>query len=235
VSFTGGFAASGDIDLAGSRIGGELELADTTFTGTMMDLRGADVGELHAAPTCLPDRFHINGLTYTALQPYLPAAQRLEILRRDEGGYEPQPYEQLAAYYRTLGYDEQARTVLLAKQRHRRRELNPGAKAWGYLQDAGIGYGYRPGRALLWLIALVALTAAYFAAYPPHVIGSSSHVYFQPIIYAFYAVVPVVNIGQPNLYTAGATGQWIIWIAQLAGWTLATTVIAGVTRVLSRN
>jgi hypothetical protein len=162
VSFTGGFTASGEIDLAGSRIGGELELADTTFTGAVMDLRGAAAGELRAAPASLPGRLHINGLTYTALQPYLPAAQRLEILRRDEDGYQPQPYEQLAAHYRTLGYDEQARTVLLAKQRCRRRGLSPGAKAWGYLQDAGIGYGYRPARALLWLIALVALTAAYF-------------------------------------------------------------------------
>src|ERR1022692_2696957 len=96
VSFTGGFTARGEIDLAGARIG-ELELADTTFTGAVMDLQGADVGEFHAAPASLPDPLHITGLTYTALQPYLLAAQRLEILRRDEDGYKPQPYEQLAA------------------------------------------------------------------------------------------------------------------------------------------
>jgi len=58
---------------------------------------------------------------------------------------------------------------------------------------------------------------------------------FQSLIYAFYAVVPLLSIGQPNLYPAGATGQWIIWIAQLAGWALATTVIAAATRALSRN
>ncbi len=235
VSFTEGFKASGEIDLARSHVGGELWLTETAFTDGMLDLGGAEIGQLHAEPESLPGRLRLNGLTYTSLQPYLPALQRLEILGRDIDGYQPQPYEQLAAYYRALGYDEQARTVLLAKQRRRREGLTAASKAWGYLQDAAIGYGYRPARALIWLIVLVGLTAAYFTAYPPHATSGSSHAQFQPIIYASYAVVPILNIGQPNPYPASATGQWIVWIAQLARWTLASTVVAGVTRVVSRN
>jgi uncharacterized protein YktB (UPF0637 family) len=34
--------------------------------------------------------------------------------------------------------------VLLAKHRNRRRQLNSPARLWGYLQDAAVGYGYRP-------------------------------------------------------------------------------------------
>ena len=176
-------------------MGGELWLTETAFTDGTLDLGGADVGQLHAEPETLPGRLRLNGLTYTSLQPYLPALQRLEILGRDIDGYQPQPYEQLAAHCRALGYDEQARTVLLAKQRRRREALTAASKAWGYLQDAAIGYGYRPARALIWLIVLVGLAAAYFTAYPPHATSGSSHAQFQPIIYAFYAVVPILNIG----------------------------------------
>jgi hypothetical protein len=36
-------------------------------------------------------------------------------------------------------------------------------------------------------------------------------------------------------HRADATGRWIIWIAQLAGLILATTVIVGMTRILPRS
>jgi hypothetical protein len=123
---------------------------------------------------------------------------------------------------------------LLAKQRLRREELKMPARTWGYMQDIAIGYGYRPARALVWLTLLVALTAAYFTVVPPHP-SAATRPELPPIIYAFYVVVPLLNIGQSIPYPADSTGQWIIWIAQLAGWILATTVIAGVTRVLSRS
>jgi hypothetical protein len=231
---TGGFSASGDIDLARARIGGELRLAGPLVTDGSLDLRGAEIGQLNAEPASLPSRLRLNGLTYADLQPYLPARQRLDILRRDQDGYQPQPYEQLAASYRSLGNEDQARTVLLAKQRRRREEVQIPARAWGYLQDIAIGYGYRPARALVWLIVLIALTTAYFTVFPPHA-SAATHQQLPPIIYAFYVVVPFLNIGQSAPFPADTTGQWIVWIAQLAGWILATTVIAGVTRVLSRN
>jgi hypothetical protein len=234
LSFDGGFSSRGDVDLAGSRLG-ELSIADAVLADGELDLRGAEIGVLHAEPACMPARLRLNGLAYNTLQPYLPASDRLDVISRDQDGYAPQPYEQLAAYYRSLGHDEHARTVLLAKQRRRRDQLNPAARVWGYLQDTTIGYGYRPARALIWLVALIALTAAYFAAIPPPGAGRPHHPGFQPVIYAFHVVVPVLGIGQPNPYAGTITAQWIIWIAQLAGWILATAVIAGATRALSRN
>lgn len=102
------------------------------------------------------------------------------------------------------------------------------------MQDIVIGYGYRPARALVWLTLLVVLTAAYFTVVPPDA-SAATRPELPPIIYAFYVVVPLRNIGQSIPYPADSTGQLIIWIAQLAGWILATTVIAGVTRVLSRS
>ena len=62
-----------------------------------------------------PPRQELDGLTYGDMRPYLPARTRLNWLRRS-AEYQGQPFEELAAYYRRLGHDEQARLVLLARR-----------------------------------------------------------------------------------------------------------------------
>jgi hypothetical protein len=146
---------AGAIDLSGARIEGSLRLADATFTGSTADLRNAGIRMLSGQPLHWPGEIRLRELTYTAIEPYLAAPQWLGWLQRDPDGYQPRPYEQLAAYYRRVGQDEQARTVLLARQRHHRQRLRLLARAWGHLQDAAIGYGYRPARAFGWLVLLL--------------------------------------------------------------------------------
>lgn len=233
-TFTRGFSAAGAIELPGARIGGQLVLADATFTDTVADLRRADIRVLAGSPSSWPDSVRLGELTYTALEPFLPAREWLTWLRRDPDGYQPQPYEQLAAYYRRSGQDEQARAVLLARQRQRRHRLRLPARAWGYLQEATVGYGYRPARAAAWLAVLLAITAAYFAASPPRATSPGS-AQFQPVIYSFDTVVPLVNLTRQQAYVPTGAGQWVAWIVSLAGWVLATTVIAGITRILTRS
>jgi hypothetical protein len=233
-TFTRGFSAVGAIELPGAQIGGQLILTDATFTDTVADLRKADIRVLSAAPSSWPRRIRLGELTYTAVEPNLPAREWLAWLRRDPDGYQPQPYEQLAAYYRRVGQDEQARTVLLARQRQRRHRLRLPARAWGHVQDAAVGYGYRQARAAAWLALLLAITAAYFAANPPRP-TSPGTAQFQPVIYAFHTVIPVLNLTQQQAYVPTGAGLWVSWIVSLAGWILATTVIAGITRILTRS
>jgi hypothetical protein len=64
---------------------------------------------------------------------------RLAWLARDKVGYRPQPYEQLAGFYRRLGHDEEARKVLLAKQRRRRAGLSNTGKIFGLVLDGLVG------------------------------------------------------------------------------------------------
>ena len=86
---------------------------------------------------------------------YLDPETRLKWLAKNE--YEPQPYDQLARSYRQLGYDDSARKVQLAQERRRRETLrSPVRKIWGRVQDAAIGYGYLPYRAVA-LFGLVLL------------------------------------------------------------------------------
>ncbi|WP_442818191.1 hypothetical protein [Streptomyces sp. NBC_01727] len=86
-------------------------------------------------------------------------ALRLPLLERDRDGFVPHSYEQLALTYRGTGEDGEARTVLLAAQRGHRRTLPWPARLWGHVQDVTVGYGFRPARAVTWLLTLLLLGA----------------------------------------------------------------------------
>jgi hypothetical protein len=48
-------------------------------------------------------------------------------------------------------------------------------------------------------------------------------------------MLPVVNLGQKYAFNPGGPEQWLSYLLIAAGWTLATTVAAGLARVLRRN
>jgi hypothetical protein len=258
-----GFRAEGTVQLFSARIGGQvgfssavlsspggtalgcdtaeavsLWLSDVTLTGTV-DLRGFRVRTLYDDPSGWPGQMLLGGFAYDDLQPYAAAhgrSGRLSWLARAEPGYQPQPYEQLAAYYRRLGHDEEARRVLVAKQRRRRAGLGVFGKTVGYALDTIVGYGYQPARALAWLVCLIAAGSAYFTVNRPAPLDLASHPHYQPVLYAADLVIPIVNFGQADTWapTTG-TAQWVAGILVALGWILATAVVAGITRVLTRS
>ncbi|WP_328722103.1 hypothetical protein OHT52_23165 [Streptomyces sp. NBC_00247] len=133
-------------------------------------------------------RIELDGLTYQELRPLLPASQRLAWLNRS-GEYSPHAYERLATYYRQLGHDHDAHTVQLARHRRRRGSAQLPARLWGYFEDLTVGYGYRPGRALGWLLALTTLAAIVFAAVPPQPVRANGPA-FQPAAFALDVIGP---------------------------------------------
>jgi hypothetical protein len=254
----GGFQAEGVVRLGGAHITGQIGLSgaslssaglaldcetlqarslwlnNTTVTG-VVDLSGAQLNTLYD-DQARPFEMHIDGFTYESLKPYAKArtaAGRLAWLARAESDYRPQPYEQLAAYYRRLGHDEEARHVLLAKQRRRRTTLGLGGKVIGYLLDGIVGYGYRPSRAFTWLVVLLAAGSLYFTFNRPASLDPAMHPHYQPVLYTAELLIPIVNLGQSNWAPAGAS-QWISVALIGLGWILVTAVVAGVTRVLTR-
>jgi hypothetical protein len=108
----------------------------------------------------------------------------------------PQPYEQLAAVYQQQGQDADARAVLVAKHRSMRRTLSPAARLWSVLQDATVGYGYRPLRAVWLLLGLLTAGTALFAAWPPTAVGDGKPPPFQPALYTLDLLLPLVDLGQ---------------------------------------
>ncbi|WP_435616064.1 oxidoreductase [Streptomyces coelicoflavus] len=255
-----GLTVDGAVKLDGTRVGTELSLRDAELThpgGTALslravqaretdlrtrrpvdgtvDARNAHLGTLHDDRDTWPADLRLTDTTYDTLATPLSATDRIRWIRRSPGGYLPQPYEQLAAAYRRLGHDDEARTVLLAKQRHRRAGRPAHTRLWGHVQDAAVGYGYRPLRAGLWLLALLASGALYFALHTPDPLDPGKAPPFNAVFYTLDLLVPIITFGQEPAFAPRGPGQWLSYTLIASGWILATTVTAGVSRALSRQ
>ncbi|MBG0856063.1 oxidoreductase [Streptomyces spinoverrucosus] len=185
-----------------------------------------------------PGNLHMPGFAYENLVPQgpFPLAERLEWVAAATAEYHPEPYERLAAVLRAGGEDEDAREVLLAKQRRRRETLPPAGKFWGYAQDLTVAYGYRPGRAAVWMAVLWAAGSLAFAcAGRPRTGGSAGAPPWNPALFALDLLLPVIDLGQVGVWHLDGGWQWLAAALVLLGWILATTVAAGATRLLRRN
>jgi hypothetical protein len=260
-------AVTGQLKLVGTRISGTLSLAGARLAGPAengyavsaqaleagqlilvpappvegtVDLSQARIGHLVDDPACWPEALDLGGLTYQALDPLLPASERLRWLARHRPGSgrpgsEPAPYEQLAAHYTAMGLPGRARQVLYMRERVQRAAKAPLGRAWSLLQDITVGYGYQPWKAGLWLIVALAAGSAVFGAHPPPPVRSGPAPHFIPVIYTLDLLLPVVNLGQKYAFDPAGAEQWLSYALVAAGWLLATTIAAGVARVLSRS
>ena len=197
-------------------------------------LTNAQVGVLNDDPATWPPHLALDGFAYERIAEPGGVARRIRWLRRENGGYRPGPYEHLAAVYRRQGLDGEARRVLLAKQRARRRTLPIAARPWGFVQDAAVGYGYRPERALGWLAALLITGTLVFGWHHPVASSADKAPPFNALIYSLDLLLPVINFGQGRAYVATGGYQWVAYLLTAAGWILATTIAAGVARAVNR-
>jgi hypothetical protein len=160
----------------------------------------------------------------------------------DHDGYLPQPYEQLAEAYRRAGDDHAARRIQLAKYRQRNRVTSWRrwySKLWNLLQDAVIGYGYAPLRALIWLVALFALGVVLFRyGAKPYSIASGhrSFTLSDSVGYTLDLLLPASALQERQVWqSANGLGEVSASGLVIFGWLLTATVFAAAARVLQRN
>ncbi|MFN7009672.1 MAG: hypothetical protein ACK4PN_06540 [Allorhizobium sp.] len=119
------------------------------------------------------------GLTYENLVGPIDLAFRKSWLRKGAtplGQFHAQPYQQLARFYRETGHRQEAREILIAKEREQRKAVRASIrrgrsgqesvlepnfqiviyKLWDEMMRAVAGYGYKPWLSLWWLGGLVA-------------------------------------------------------------------------------
>ncbi|AYY11442.1 hypothetical protein EF847_00600 [Actinobacteria bacterium YIM 96077] len=224
-----------DIDLSAVRAG-SVELPQGKCA---VDLRNAEIRTLVLDPSDTTTVL-LSGLTFDD-----PGGADVETalawLRRDPEGYQHQAYEQLAAHYRRIGDDAAARTVLLARQRHRRDLLKRSSlghvmmKTWGYLQDVMVGYGYRPGLAAMWFAGLLAFGTFYFNGRDLDPVEVEVHPTFHPLGYTIDLLVPVIKLGQAMAWDPQGLDLFVSYSLIFMGAVLVTTIGAAVTRVLGRR
>ncbi|MFI0445895.1 pentapeptide repeat-containing protein [Actinomadura sp. 6N118] len=229
-------ANPGDVVLrASSIVAGEFWLREAAPIEGRVTLRRSQFELLHITPDAWPDSVRLDGLTYGTLDPHLPAEERLQLLEREEDGYVPHSYEQLALSYRRIGDDDAARTVQLAKQRRRRGTLRWPLKLWGYLQDVTVGYGYRPMRAAAWLLTLMLIGSVAYGLHHPKPLKPGEAPDFNPVFYTLDLLLPIIDFGQEKAFKPHGAYQWLSYTLIITGWILATTIAAGITRALSRQ
>ncbi|MFI6087076.1 membrane-associated oxidoreductase [Streptomyces sp. NPDC051218] len=214
---------------------GELWFKEAAPIEGSLTLRRSQLDLLRIAPETWPDEVRLDGLTYTTLDPHEPAERRLQILGRDSDGYVPYAYEQLSTAYRRIGDDAAARKVQLAKLRRHRTTLPWYAKAWGHLQDVTVGYGFRPTRAAVWLLSLLLIGSVTYAVREPVALKPKEAAEFNPVFYTLDLLLPIIDFGQEHAYASRGAYQWLGYALVIMGWTLATTIAAGVTRSISRQ
>jgi hypothetical protein len=214
---------------------GQLSLRPAEPVVGLVELGHARIEVLRDDPACWPEQLSLDGLTYQALEPRLPARSRLAWLARDPMGVQAQPYEYLASHYVQIGQPEQARSVWYARQCAERRDASRMAKLWGFIQDITLGYGYRPWRALVWLGLLMIIGSVTYTLHHPPPLPDGMAPHFNPEIYTFDLLLPLVDLGQKHAFNPAGFGQWLSYVLIAAGWVLVTTIAAAVARVLQRG
>ncbi|WP_033289954.1 hypothetical protein [Amycolatopsis jejuensis] len=185
--------------------------------------------------------------------------RRIDLLRKAMRGYRPGPYDQLAATLRAAGNEEHASTVALRKQQFRYEALakgfkvfGPGVRVWSWLQRSMVGYGYRPVRALGWLFTLLVLGSLWFGLGSDDCVNDHSGrlmvngprcvvnqqdtgLQWNPVIYTADLMVPIVDFGNKSRWYMHGVDNWVSAGFTASGWILASTVAAGVSRMLRRD
>lgn len=243
-----GFKATGLVSIRGAKITGgvycrggtfrnprstALSLQATTAKALMMDsmsiegaidLTSAAVDDLidDAESWPAPGNLMLDGFVYrrlTAGSPTSASARRQWLESATE--FRPQPYEQLARVLHEMGYEDDARRIGMAKQVTLRRSgrLGRAGWLWNLFLGATIGYGYRPWRALLWLVAVVALGIVLFSsalssglmvptnrdAYTLYERSNRTELtagypHFNALLYSLDLLVPGIELGQKSCW-----------------------------------
>jgi hypothetical protein len=259
----------GAVTLRGARVVGTVDFYQTTLGTTggfsiqadglvafqlILECRTppGDVGLGHATIEVLtdladawpddPGRPIITDFTYRRLHNDVPVDQRLAILRRATPTVAPQPYEHLAAVYRSAGREGQARRVLREKLRRESRAGGLPIRVWGLIQDLAIGYGYRPGRAAGIFGALLLAGTVYFAVAPdcaaargPCPVNAADQRTWDPFLYVLDVLVPIVDIGHEKAWDPTGLDKAVMVTLLVSGWVYATAVVAAAGRALSRS
>ena len=103
-----------------------------------------------------------------------------------------------------------------------------------------IGHGYRPWLTALWALPIIAAFAIIVAANSakfvpersPTPAGHATPDHAEAVGYSVDTFLPIVDLGQANLWAPTGWVQWLEWLVVLAGWALSALFVAGFTRIV---
>jgi uncharacterized protein YjbI with pentapeptide repeats len=233
-----GFKADGEVRLPGATIGGQLALTGGTFTnphGNAINAERATIGTLVLNNSKSTGRIVLLGahtgylsddlnswhqLSSASLLDFTydrvitqgwSTKDRLLWLQKDPE-YRAQPYEQLAQTLRAQGHEREARQVMVARNRRRRKQQTWYRKIPEYLFDWLLVYGYHPLQRTLPALGLLYALGLFlfFSAQHNHAIIATRAAIHQSATTSGttaggVATSPPTAAGQPRPVTATAT------------------------------
>ena len=168
--------------------------------------------------------------------------------------YAAQPYQQLAAGYRELGDDRQARQILMAQRDDQlaRADTHWSEKLWGRITKVTLGYGYQPWRALLFLAGVVVLSCVLAVVLGSHgALGQTGKTatpgrpctVVQQVSVGLDLNLPVgTSVARAGCdltkHSASVAAAWLTatgWVLRLLAWVFAALFIAGFTSAVRKT
>lgn len=196
-------------------------------------------------------RLDVDGLTYAGLPLGITTREWLQLIQKGTRSYAAQPYQYLAAALDAAGHDREARDVLIAQ---RQDQIDRNAltgwreRAWARFTGVMLGYGYKPSRALLYLLGVVVTSIALAVVLGAHGgLAQSSPPAAKPGVPCptVQQVAVGLDLGTPLISTKAqcsttnsATGEFLAvagWTLQILAWGLATLFIAGFTSAVRKT
>ncbi len=235
---------------------------------TEIDLSHAYVGQLcdDSAGWPAPGGLLLDGFEYKSIADVSPhdASSRSDWLRRQpDNSFRPQPFEQLAAVLRREGHEDEARTILIEKQRSRIElgNLSAWSAAWNRLLGVTLGFGYKPQRVLIFIVLFLILgTVLFGAGYSNDVMAPvKERVFMDPaylldreipepypvfnaFMYSLDSFLPIVDLHQESFWlpnaNRGGWGVFLVWYLRVhivVGWVLTSLAILGFSGLVRKD
>jgi hypothetical protein len=235
--------------LDGATIGGRLQMGSADLSATSaIDLSRARVGYLDDRNVEWPDEAAVlEGITLGGIAVDAGDGainRRLAwLLPGDDNDWSPQPYSQVISAMRLAGEEDRARQIAIRREQDRRTKggLSWVSKAWNWLLDVTIRYGYRPYRAFGGaVLVILACWVVYEGGFG--ILGLFDPVLYEHtkknpevyrLVYSIDAFLPIVDLGQASEHTpTGLFGHITLWTEICLGWLLTTLGVVGVTGLI---
>jgi hypothetical protein len=237
------------------------------------NLSGAQIEFIFDSATSWPQPGKLNisalkyqafGLAFGASSP-VDVASRLKWLSLNVTPSDPQPYDQLAKYYRGIGDLDAAEQVLTARDDVIYSHSGPMRRGWGKFLKVTVGYGHKPLRTIMWMLAVVVvgwmmvligarggvMAPTWPENKPPE--ARKSYEKLHPLLYSLDVFLPFVNLHQEHYWwpdadargacvifgraisVRGSVLRYYLWLQVIAGWLLSAIFIAGITGLIRND
>jgi len=205
-----GSCLDGDFLISRSKINGCLQIDSLSIAGkSIVDLRLANVNHFYSDANGWPSKnnLYLNGLTYNSIYLDVNTPEgEIEWIRLQNKFHE-QPYEQLASYYKRVGDGDKAVYIYTqeAKDKIRISDMSLIKRLLYRLLGPTTGYGYKPLRALYWIIGFILFgSIAFKVGYKNEIITprpeNKKGLKFNCLWYSVDCFIPVVDFHEEEEY-----------------------------------